>query len=345
VHSLEESLHETIIWANYADLKSHCCPQRTNIRVTQGVTTLENPYARAGCPPRTKSCDALIRQLDYDQGKENNAMLNEQNYGGRKYSEGEKDQHNPHMENIETPHTQSQQCLHNSTATLAADLLCKTGSFKESEQPCGNTQGGKTGTVKTWFTLEETNQHQPMAYDGCDKNITGNKGAPLIVYLLLHLFTLYECMTAHHPSNTFIPQPDYWQCKSNSGKDPTALPHTCTTADSEVFWQLRRQALDGKVHGEKAYYSLISTPTGPIPPTYTPCTLTTTISPITTMMHSYTYKEQALKILWSHDQWNTCIMQQINVICNTFLEDLSELYELYGLLIWPYTIEEIVHHL
>jgi hypothetical protein len=115
--------------------------------------------------------------------------------------------------------------------------------------------------------------------------------------------------------------------------------------DLDVFWQSRRQALDGKVYGEKAYNSLISTPTGPIPPTCTPCTVTTTTSPITTMMHSYTYEEQALKILRSHDQWNTCIMQQINMICNTFPEDLSELQELYDLLIWPYTIEEIVCHL
>ena len=38
-------------------------------------------------------------------------------------------------------------------------------------------------------------------------------------------------------------------------------------------------------------------------------------------------------------------MQQIDMICNTFPEDLSELYELYSLLIWPYTIEEIVCHL
>ena len=38
-------------------------------------------------------------------------------------------------------------------------------------------------------------------------------------------------------------------------------------------------------------------------------------------------------------------MWQIDTICNTFLKDLGELYELYGLLIWPYTIEEIVYHL
>ena len=140
-----------------------------------------------------------------------------------------------------------------------------------------------------------------MAYDGCDKNITGNKGAPLIVYLLLHLFTLYECMTAHHPSNTFIPQPDYWQCKSNSGKDPAALSHTHTVVDLDVFWQSRKQVLDGKVHGEKAYKSLISTPTGPTPPAHILHMLTTTTSPIITMMRSCTYEEQVLKILQSHD--------------------------------------------
>jgi hypothetical protein len=63
------------------------------------------------------------------------------------------------------------------------------------------------------------------------------------------------------------------------------------------------------------------------------------------MIHSYTYKEQVLRILQSHAQWNACIIQKIDMIRNTFPEDLSELYELYGLLIWPYTIEEIVHHL
>jgi hypothetical protein len=26
VYSLEGSLHEMIIWVNYADLQSHCCP-------------------------------------------------------------------------------------------------------------------------------------------------------------------------------------------------------------------------------------------------------------------------------------------------------------------------------
>jgi hypothetical protein len=38
-------------------------------------------------------------------------------------------------------------------------------------------------------------------------------------------------------------------------------------------------------------------------------------------------------------------MQKIDTIHNMFPEDLSELYELYSLLIWPYTIEEIVRHL
>jgi hypothetical protein len=181
-----------------------------------------------------------------------------------------------------------------------------------------------------------------MIYGGCNKSITEKKAAPLIVHLLLHLFTLYKCMTTHHLPNPFILQPDYLQCKINPGKDPTALPHMHTVADLEVFWQLGRQVLDGKVYGEKAYNSLISTPSGPIPPT---CTLTMTTSFITIMMHSYTYEEQAFKILQSHDWWNTCIMRQIDVICNTFPEDLSKLYKLYGLLIWPYTIEEIVCHL
>jgi hypothetical protein len=63
------------------------------------------------------------------------------------------------------------------------------------------------------------------------------------------------------------------------------------------------------------------------------------------MTRSYTYEEQVFKILRSHDRWNTCIMWWIYAIHNTFPEDLSELYELYGILIWPYTIEEIVHHL
>jgi hypothetical protein len=116
-----------IIWANYADLQSHCHPQKTNTRVTQGVITLENHYDRAGCPLRTKSCNALVKQLDYDQGKENDAMLDKQNYGEKEHSEERKDQHN--MENVETPHTQSQQFLHNATATPTADPLCKTDSF------------------------------------------------------------------------------------------------------------------------------------------------------------------------------------------------------------------------
>jgi hypothetical protein len=38
-------------------------------------------------------------------------------------------------------------------------------------------------------------------------------------------------------------------------------------------------------------------------------------------------------------------MRKIDTIRNTLPEDLSELYELYSLLIWPYTIEEIICHL
>jgi hypothetical protein len=53
----------------------------------------------------------------------------------------------------------------------------------------------------------------------------------------------------------------------------------------------------------------------------------------------------ALRILQSHARWNARIMQKINTIRNTFPETLSKLYKLYGLLIWPYTIEEIVRHL
>jgi hypothetical protein len=213
-----------------------------------------------------------------------------------KTMEERKDQHK--MENKETPHAQSQQCLCNTTATQMTDLLCRTDSHQESKQPCGNTQEGETGTMKTWLTLKETNQRQPMIYGGCNKSITEKKAAPLIVHLLLHLFTLYKCMTTHHLPNPFILQPDYLQCKINPGKDPTALPHMHTVADLEVFWQLGRQVLDGKVYGEKAYNSLISTPSGLIPPT---CTLTMTTSFITIMMHSYTYEEQAFKILQSHD--------------------------------------------
>jgi hypothetical protein len=152
-------------------------------------------------------------------------------------------------------------------------------------------------------------------------------------------------MTAHCPPNPFTLQPGYLQSKTDPGKDPAALSHTHTVVDLDVFWQSRKQVLDGKVHGEKAYNSLVSTPTGPIPPTHTPCTFTTTTSLITTMTCSYTYEEQVLRDLQSHARWNARIMWKINTIHNTFPEDLSELYELYGLLIWPYTIEEIVHHL
>jgi hypothetical protein len=38
-------------------------------------------------------------------------------------------------------------------------------------------------------------------------------------------------------------------------------------------------------------------------------------------------------------------MQKIDAIRSTFPEDLSELYKLYSLLIWPYTMEEIICHL
>jgi hypothetical protein len=165
---------------------------------------LENHYDRAGCPFRTKSCNALVKWSDYDQEKENDAILDKQNYAGKEYSEGRKDQHNPHMENMETPHTQ--RCPHNTTATLTADLLCKTGSSQESKQPCGNTQEGKTGTTEARFALKEINQHQPMVYGGRSESIIGNKGVPLIVCLLLHLFTLYKCMTAYHFSDPFTPQ-------------------------------------------------------------------------------------------------------------------------------------------
>jgi hypothetical protein len=90
---------------NYADLQSHCCPPRTDTRVKQGVTILEDHHDRAGCPLRTKSCDALVKWLNYNQGKENDIMLDEQNYGREEYSRGKKDQYD--MENVETPHNQS----------------------------------------------------------------------------------------------------------------------------------------------------------------------------------------------------------------------------------------------
>jgi hypothetical protein len=38
-------------------------------------------------------------------------------------------------------------------------------------------------------------------------------------------------------------------------------------------------------------------------------------------------------------------MWWIDVICNAFPKDLSKLYKLYGLLIWPYTIKEIISEL
>jgi hypothetical protein len=90
---------------NNADLQSHHHPWRTDTRVTWDVTALGNHYNRAGCPLRTKNCDALIKQSGYDQGRENNAMLDEQNYGRREHLKEKKDQHN--KENMEMPHTQS----------------------------------------------------------------------------------------------------------------------------------------------------------------------------------------------------------------------------------------------
>jgi hypothetical protein len=351
-HLPEGSPCRAIIRANHADLQGHHCPLSSNTRVTQGVTTLENHHDRAGCPLRTKSCNALVRQSDYNQEKQNDGMLDEQNYGGKEYSEERKDQHGPCMENMEIPHTQPQHRLYNATATLTADPLHKTGSSQESEQPCGNTQEGETGAMKTWFALKETNQHQPMVYGEHSKSITGNKGAPLIVFLLLHLFTLYEHMTAHHFPDPFTPQQrlqspqfGYSPCETNSGKNPTAWSYAHHATALEISERLREQVLDGKVHGEKAYNGLISTLTGPIPPTCVPHMLTITTLPITAMTHSYTYKEQALRILQLHDWWNTHIMWWIDVICNAFPKDLSKLYKLYGLLIWPYTIKEIISEL
>jgi hypothetical protein len=72
----------------------------------------------------------LIKRLGYDQGEENNAMLDEQNYGRREHLEEKKDQHN-----MEMLCAQSQRCLCNATATLTADPLCRTDSLPESEQP------------------------------------------------------------------------------------------------------------------------------------------------------------------------------------------------------------------
>jgi hypothetical protein len=152
VHSLKGSLHETIIWANYEDLQSHCHPWRTNIRVTRGVTMLENHYNRAGCPLRTKSCDTLVKWSGYDQRKENKAMLDEQNYGEKERLEGRKDQCN-----METPHTQSQQRLCNTTTAPTADPLYRADSLLESKQPCGSKQGRETNAEKIWFALKEKN--------------------------------------------------------------------------------------------------------------------------------------------------------------------------------------------
>jgi hypothetical protein len=172
VHSLEGPLHEIIIWAVCTDLQSYHCPQRTNTRVTWDVTVLEDHYNRAGCPLKTENRNALIKQLGHDQGKGNNIMLDKQSYRRREHLEEEKGQQN--TENTETPRTQSRQCLGNITATLTADPLCRTDSLLESEQPCGNTKEGETGTVKIRFTLKERNQCQPMIYGWHNESIIGN---------------------------------------------------------------------------------------------------------------------------------------------------------------------------
>jgi hypothetical protein len=147
---------------------SHCCPQRTDTRVTWDVTILENHYDRAGCPLRMKNCNALVKWSGYDQGKENKAMPDEQNHGRKEHSEGKKDQYN--MKNTEMPRTQ--QCLCNATATPTADPLCRTDPLPESEQPHGNTEEGETGAVKIWFTVRD--QRQPVIYGWHGKSITGN---------------------------------------------------------------------------------------------------------------------------------------------------------------------------
>jgi hypothetical protein len=220
VHSPERPLQEMIIWAVCADLQSHRCPQRTDTRVTWDVTILENHYDRAGCPLRMKNCDALVEWSRHDQGKENKAVLDEQNHGRKEHPEGRKDPYN--MKNMETPHTQ--QCLRNATATLTADLLCGTDSLPESKQPCGNTEEGETGAANIQFTLRD--QHQPAIYGWHGENITGNQAAPLIIYLFVHIVTLHERMTAHCSADLLAPQPDNLQWKTNPGRVPIAPLHT-----------------------------------------------------------------------------------------------------------------------
>jgi hypothetical protein len=221
-----------IIWVNYADLQSHRHPWRTNIRVTWGVTTLENHYNRAGCPLRTKSCNALVKWSSYKQRKQNKTMLNKQNCGEKEHLEGRKDQCNE--ENIKTPQTQSQRCLCNTTTASIADPLYRTDSLPESKQPRGSKQGGVTDAKKIQFALKEKNQCQLIIYGQHGKSIIGNKAAPLIVHLLLHLFTLYEHMTTHHPSDLLTLQCDDLQRKTNLGKNPTAPPHMHTVTANVV---------------------------------------------------------------------------------------------------------------
>jgi|HubBroStandDraft_3_1064219.scaffolds.fasta_scaffold296145_1 hypothetical protein len=121
------------------------------------------------------------------------------------------------------------------TTAPIADPLYRTNSLLEIEQPHGSKQEGETGAEKIQFALKETNQCWPMIYGQQGESIIGNKAVPLIVHLLLHLFTPYGRMAAHCSSDLFTPQPDNSQWKTNSGKDSTALSCTHTMADSDVF--------------------------------------------------------------------------------------------------------------
>jgi hypothetical protein len=325
-HSLKRPLYEMITRVDYENSQNHCRPWRTNFRVTWDVTRLENHYNRAGCPLRTKNYDVPIERSEYDQRKENKAMPNEQNHWGKEGLEGREDRHDE--ENTKILHAQSQQYPCNTTAASIIGPLYGTDSLRESEQPRGSEPRGETDAEKIRFAL------------------IGNKVAPLIVHLLLHLFTLYERITAHHSFDLPTPQSGDLQRKTNPGRNPADPLRAHTVADSNVFWQSRRQILNGKFYGREAHKKRsISTPKGPTLPTHIPHTSTTTRSLITAMTRSYTYEEQALRILQLHARWNARIMRKIDTIRNTLPEDLSELYELYGLLIWPYTIEEIIRDL
>jgi hypothetical protein len=90
-HSLKRPLYEMITWVDHENSQNHCRPWRTNFRVTWDVTRLENHYNRAGCPLRTKNCDAPVERSEYDQRKENKAMLNEQNHWGKECLKGRED--------------------------------------------------------------------------------------------------------------------------------------------------------------------------------------------------------------------------------------------------------------